>query len=229
MNYLESYSIHNPMLHYRLDPGEPGLLSKARASASQAAVTGQEQRNLRRLKAEAIREGRIPTHWNISYSRGIEGSFAVIRAGQTTVVSRAREEANAPAEDAAPQEAPNTDLPKTPSQPYSTDNVVKNLENKQLKLASLIRTEQSRLQNSPTPEIAQSRHRSIRRYQSELASVEKELAKLKAEDGTATETKPAALQALLRSDVAPSMVSVLIPPASSIPQNTGPNTLDMTA
>jgi hypothetical protein len=79
--------INNPYLGYKLDPGEPGLLNKAKASESTLRVTAQEQRNLNRLVSEAVQEGRTVIWKGITYRPAIAGSFMGTAAGHTTVIS----------------------------------------------------------------------------------------------------------------------------------------------
>lgn len=81
-------SNNNPTLHYRLDPGEPGILRSAKASESGMAVTAQEMHNIARLKADAMREGRRVIYAGIKYSAGVEGNFVALHAGLTTVISK---------------------------------------------------------------------------------------------------------------------------------------------
>lgn len=76
---------NDPKLFFKLDPGEPGLLRSARASESVVKVTEQEQRNLNRLRLEAVREGRRVVAADATFEPGIDGSFASIRAGRTVV------------------------------------------------------------------------------------------------------------------------------------------------
>jgi hypothetical protein len=79
--------LNNPYLGYKLDPGEPGLLTKAKASESTLRVTAQEQRNLDRLVTEAVQEGRVVVWAGITYQPTIGGSFMGTAAGHTTVIS----------------------------------------------------------------------------------------------------------------------------------------------
>jgi hypothetical protein len=79
---------NDPVLGFRLDPGEPGMLRQARASDATLLVTAQERRNLGRLKSEAFREGRIPIKAGTVFTRSLPGtSVGTVVAGQTTVVS----------------------------------------------------------------------------------------------------------------------------------------------
>ena len=85
---LAALNIRNPVMGFRLDPGEPGMLRRARATEATLQVTGQENRNLVRLKSEAIREGRVIIHAGIQYGRGFVGPFLTVTNGLTTVISR---------------------------------------------------------------------------------------------------------------------------------------------
>ena len=85
---IDPVSVNDPVLGFRLDPGEPGMLRQARASDAILRVTAQEQRNLSRLKNEAFREGRIPIQAGAVFTRALPGtSVGTVVAGQTTVVS----------------------------------------------------------------------------------------------------------------------------------------------
>lgn len=85
---IDPVSINDPVLGFRLDPGEPGMLRRARASDATLRVTAQEQRNLSRLKNEAFREGRIPIQAGAVFTRSLPGTgVGTVVAGQTTVVS----------------------------------------------------------------------------------------------------------------------------------------------
>lgn len=79
--------LRNPHLGIKLDPGEPGLLNKIRASESTLRITAQEQRNLNRLANQAVQEGRTVIWKDITYRPSIAGSFMGIAAGHTTVIS----------------------------------------------------------------------------------------------------------------------------------------------
>ena len=76
---------NDPKLFFKLDPGEPGLLRSTRASENVVKVTEQEQRNMNRLRLEAVREGRRVVAADATFEPGIDGSFASIRAGRTVV------------------------------------------------------------------------------------------------------------------------------------------------
>jgi len=81
-------TLANPTLHYRLDPGEPGLLRSAPATHSQIAVTAQERHNAYRFSAQAARSGERVVFRQLTYTRAISGSFPSIRAGHTTVITQ---------------------------------------------------------------------------------------------------------------------------------------------
>jgi hypothetical protein len=73
---------------FRLDPGEPGMLRRGKASQSTLLVTAQEHRNLARLKSQAIREGRVIMHAGIRFGRAFQGPYLTTTSGLTTVMSR---------------------------------------------------------------------------------------------------------------------------------------------
>jgi hypothetical protein len=85
---LQSLSINNPTLGFRLDPGEPGMLRSGKATQATLLVTGQEHRNLVHLKSEAIRDGRVIMSANVKFGRAFKGAFLTTTNGLTTVVSR---------------------------------------------------------------------------------------------------------------------------------------------
>lgn len=84
-------SARDPVLYYRLDPGEPGLRTQARASESALLVTAQEVRNQTRLISQAIARGEVVIEADSQYSPGIDGRFMSVRGGLTTVRSMPRE------------------------------------------------------------------------------------------------------------------------------------------
>lgn len=79
--------MNNPVLGYRLDPYEPGLIRQAKASQSTAQVVSHEHRNLTRLTRQAVQEGRVIVSKQITYRPTIAGSYMGTAAGKTTVVS----------------------------------------------------------------------------------------------------------------------------------------------
>ena len=83
---------NNPVLGYRLDPYEPGLIRQAKASQSTARVVSHEHRNLTRLTRQAVQEGRVIISRQITYRPTIAGSYMGTAAGKTTVVSRQKAE-----------------------------------------------------------------------------------------------------------------------------------------
>lgn len=99
-------------LHYKLDPGEPGMLKSARAETSTLQVTGQETRNLQRLRHDAFSGGKVVILSGITYDRGFEGTMPVVRAGHTRVVSVA-------------DDKPMNVIPDTLSQPPVQDGPIK--------------------------------------------------------------------------------------------------------
>ena len=87
--------VQNPIVRYRLDPGEPGVARPTQAASSAITVTGQESRNRARLKAEALREGRQVVYVGTKYKVLKRGSFLTVVGGTTTVVTRQRAEPDA--------------------------------------------------------------------------------------------------------------------------------------
>lgn len=85
---IDALQISNPVMGFRLDPGEPGVLHRGKANQATLLVTGQEHRNLVRLKSEAIREGRVIIHAGIKFGRKFQGPYLTTASGLTTVISR---------------------------------------------------------------------------------------------------------------------------------------------
>ncbi|PLV59438.1 hypothetical protein [Thermotoga sp. KOL6] len=77
--------ISNPILGYKLDPGEPGLPYSAPASQSVLRVLSQEISNLIAFKREAFREGGYVVYSNIHLDMKKRGSFLAAVAGRTQV------------------------------------------------------------------------------------------------------------------------------------------------
>jgi hypothetical protein len=77
--------ISNPVLGYRLDPGEPGIPYSAPASRSVLRVLSQEISNLLAFKKEALREGGYVVYSNIALDMRKRGSFLAAIAGRTQV------------------------------------------------------------------------------------------------------------------------------------------------
>lgn len=75
--------IENPTLYYRLDPGEMGLASPAKASESILRVSAHEVANVRRFEAEAALKGGIVVYKDVSLDLAFEGSFLAARAGKS--------------------------------------------------------------------------------------------------------------------------------------------------
>lgn len=86
--------ITDPVLYYKLDLGEPGIATPARASESTLRVTSHELENLARFKSEALREGGYVVYSNISLNRQFKGSFLATVSGRTeaTIVKPKSEE-----------------------------------------------------------------------------------------------------------------------------------------
>jgi len=93
--------IRDPVVGYRLDPGEPGVANPTRASLSAYTVVRQESRNRARLRSDAQLAGRQVLLVKTDYKVRRVGSFLVPVGGLTTVVSRERPERATPAENLA--------------------------------------------------------------------------------------------------------------------------------
>lgn len=74
----------NPILGYRLDPGEPGLSHSAPASRSILRVLSQEISNWLAFKREAERNGGVIIQGGITLDLRKRGSFLAAIAGKTT-------------------------------------------------------------------------------------------------------------------------------------------------
>lgn len=83
------------ILRYKLDPDERGVLRSATPGESHAAVTNQEQTNIRRLSAEAEARGEDVVSVSVHYKGGLVNGKLALRAGQTEVVSIKREQSDA--------------------------------------------------------------------------------------------------------------------------------------
>ncbi len=75
----------NPILGYKLDPGEPGLSNSAPASMSVLRVLSQELSNYLAFKKEAMREGGFIIGGGIFLDLRKRGGFLAAVAGKTKV------------------------------------------------------------------------------------------------------------------------------------------------
>ncbi len=76
--------LSNPVLGYKLDPGEPGLPNSAPASRSILRVLSQEISNWLAFKREAERNGGVIIQGGITLDLRKRGSFIAAIAGKTT-------------------------------------------------------------------------------------------------------------------------------------------------
>jgi len=79
----DHYHDLNPILGYKLDPGEPGLAYSAPASRSIIRVLTQELSNLIAFKNEALRKGGVVIYSKISLDMQKRGMFLAAVAGRT--------------------------------------------------------------------------------------------------------------------------------------------------
>lgn len=75
----------NPILGYKLDPGEPGIASSAPASLSINRVLSQETSNLIAFKKQAAINGGYVVYSKISLDMQKRGAFLAAVAGKTEV------------------------------------------------------------------------------------------------------------------------------------------------
>ncbi|MFA5033646.1 MAG: hypothetical protein WC614_11585 [bacterium] len=75
----------NPVVGYKLDPGEFGVPFSASASNSGIRVIGHELGNLNRFRMEAIKEGGTLVSAKISLTTQLEGPFVAAVQGETEV------------------------------------------------------------------------------------------------------------------------------------------------
>jgi len=146
------FRLRDPVLRYRLDPCEPGILDSAPASQSIAAVSAHERGNLSQFRREAALAGRMIINESITFTRGVDGMFTSIRAGRTEVVSVPLPEADIPS-------IPETDEPEIPrplEQPQPESNDVldsdKQITNDELELLTILSTIRKQLEGSLIPE-----------------------------------------------------------------------------
>jgi hypothetical protein len=108
---LQSYRISNPVLRYKLDPGEPGLATPSKASDSIARVALHEATNLRRFKREAAEDGGIVVYSAIGLNIKFSGSFLSAVSGKSKALIIQPVD-----------EAGNPDRGKTPLEEVTGDN-----------------------------------------------------------------------------------------------------------
>jgi hypothetical protein len=78
-------SFDNPILYYKLDPGEMGIATPSTAMLSVARVAGHETGNAARMRAEAIANGGYVIYSAITLDMRKRGAFLAAVAGKTTV------------------------------------------------------------------------------------------------------------------------------------------------
>ncbi|KAF2957057.1 hypothetical protein [Marinitoga sp. 38H-ov] len=78
-------NLDNPILGYKLDPGEPGIASSSPASLSIIRVLSQETGNLIAFKKQAAVEGGYVIYSKISLDMQKRGAFLAAVAGKTEV------------------------------------------------------------------------------------------------------------------------------------------------
>ncbi len=85
MMNVSKLGFENPILHYKLDPGEMGVASPSSAMLSISRVAGHETGNAVRMWAEAIANGGYVIYSAITLDMRKRGAFLAAVAGKTTV------------------------------------------------------------------------------------------------------------------------------------------------
>lgn len=127
----------NPVMHYKLDPGEFGIPFPARASQSTVRVASQELGNLNRFKMEAMRKGGRVVYSKITLNPQLEGPFMATASGKTEVrIAYPKEEKPVVPEQIPPYpELPDEEeKPEDILQPSNLDEIVQGGENKDQEL-----------------------------------------------------------------------------------------------
>ncbi len=81
MKINNNRQLQNPVLYYKLDPGEPGLATPTRASQSIAKVAAHEATNIRRFKREAMEKGGYVVYSFIGLNLEQRGAFLAATSG----------------------------------------------------------------------------------------------------------------------------------------------------
>lgn len=85
VNNVISAEVYNPILGYKLDPGEMGIASPSTAMLSIEHVAGHETGNVARAYAEAAADGGYVIYSAITLDMRKRGMFLAAVAGKTTV------------------------------------------------------------------------------------------------------------------------------------------------
>ncbi len=85
MNVIDKMSLDNPILYYKLDPGEMGIATPSSAVFSISHVAGHETGNAVRAEAEAVANGGYVIYSAITLDMRKRGAFLAAVAGKTTV------------------------------------------------------------------------------------------------------------------------------------------------
>lgn len=80
----QNTQLQDPKMRYKLDLGEPGLATPARASDSILQVISHEQQNMNRFRAQAAREGGYVIYGAITLNLAYQGSFMAAQGGLST-------------------------------------------------------------------------------------------------------------------------------------------------
>ncbi|WP_036221517.1 hypothetical protein [Mesoaciditoga lauensis] len=85
MNLIRELNLDNPILYYKLDPGEMGIATPSSAMLSISRVAGHETGNAVRARADAIANGGYVIYSVITLDMRKRGAFLAAVAGKTTV------------------------------------------------------------------------------------------------------------------------------------------------
>lgn len=85
MNLIRELNVDNPILSYKLDPGEMGIATPSSAMLSISHVAGHETGNAVRARADAIANGGYVIYSVITLDMRKRGAFLAAVAGKTTV------------------------------------------------------------------------------------------------------------------------------------------------
>lgn len=81
MKINNNHILQNPVLYYKLDPGEPGLATPTKASQSIAKVAAHESTNIRRFRREAMEKGGYVVYSFIGLNLEQRGAFLAATSG----------------------------------------------------------------------------------------------------------------------------------------------------
>ncbi|APT75165.1 hypothetical protein XO10_01280 [Marinitoga sp. 1135] len=153
----------NPILGYKLDPGEPGLSTGAPASLSILRVLSQETSNLVRFKAEAAKNGGYIIYSKISLDMEKRGAFLAAVAGKTEVKVAYKK-----SDDTLDPDNSNPLNPESDKDEKNSLNPTKNKDKKLLEMEMLIKRLKNYAQSETDPIIKSELEEKIRSLENQL-------------------------------------------------------------